>query len=186
MNLQLNNKTALVTGASTGIGRAIAKLLAAEGVRLAIAARRRALLETLADEIAAAGGHKPVVIEQDVLAEGAPDRIASAALEGLGSVQILINNAGGSRSFKLDTTEDQWAEALTLNFHRPRQLTHRLLDQMMAGNWGRIVNITGKSEPEGINGAFCAKAASTPGPRACRAKSASMASPSTASRQAGS
>lgn len=158
MDLQIKDKTALVTGASTGIGRAIAKLLAAEGVRLAIAARRRALLEELAEEIAAAGGHKPVVIEQDALAEGAPDRIASAALAGLGSVQILINNAGGSRSFKLDTTEEQWAEALTLNFHRPRQLAHRLLGQMMAGKWGRIVNITGKSEPEGINGAFCAKA----------------------------
>jgi 3-oxoacyl-[acyl-carrier protein] reductase len=158
MDLQIRDKTALVTGASTGIGRAIAKLLEAEGVRHAIAARRRALLEELAEEIAAAGGHKPVVIEQDALAEDAPDRVAGAALAGLGSVQILINNAGGSRSFKLDATEEQWAEALTLNFHRPRQLTHRLLDQMMAGKWGRIVNITGKSEPEGINGAFCAKA----------------------------
>jgi 3-oxoacyl-[acyl-carrier protein] reductase len=158
MDLQIKDKTALVTGASAGIGRAIAKLLAAEGVRLAIAARRRALLEELAKEIAAAGGHKPVVIEQDALAEDAPERVASAALAGLGSVQILINNAGGSRSFKLDATEEQWAEALTLNFHRPRQLTHRLLGQMMVGKWGRIVNITGKSEPESINGAFCAKA----------------------------
>jgi 3-oxoacyl-[acyl-carrier protein] reductase len=158
MDLQIKDKTALVTGASAGIGRAIAKLLAAEGVRLAIAARRRALLEELAEEIAAGGGHKPVVIEQDALAEDAPDRVASAALEGLGSVQILINNAGGSRAFSLNAAEEQWAEALTLNFHRPRQLTHRLLDQMMAGKWGRIVNITGKSEPEGINGAFCAKA----------------------------
>ena len=158
MDLKINGKTALVTGASTGIGRAIAKLLAAEGVRLAIAARRRALLETLAGEIVAAGGHAPVIIEQDVLVEGAPDRVASAAIEGLGSVQILINNAGGSRAFSLEATEEQWAEALTLNFTRPRQLTHRLLDQMMASKWGRIVNITGKSEPEGINGAFCAKA----------------------------
>jgi 3-oxoacyl-[acyl-carrier protein] reductase len=99
-----------------------------------------------------------VIIEQDFLAEGAPERIAAAAIDGLGSVQILVNNAGGSRKFSLDTTEEQWAEAMTLNFTRPRQLAHRLLDQMMAGKWGRIVNITGKSEPEGINGAFCAKA----------------------------
>ena len=48
---------------------------------------------------------------------------------------------------------------MTLNFTRQRQLTHALLDQMMARKWGRIVNITGKSEPDGINGAFCAKAA---------------------------
>ena len=70
-----------------------------------------------------------------------------------------MNNAGGSRRFELDATEAQWEEALTLNFTRQRQLTHQLLQQMMARNWGRIVNITGKSEPEGINGAFCAKAA---------------------------
>jgi 3-oxoacyl-[acyl-carrier protein] reductase len=70
-----------------------------------------------------------------------------------------VNNAGGSRSFKLDASDEQWDEALTLNFTRQRQLTHKLLEQMMARKWGRIVSITGKSEPEGINGAFAAKAA---------------------------
>jgi 3-oxoacyl-[acyl-carrier protein] reductase len=159
MDLKLSGKTALVTGASTGIGKRIARQLAAEGVRLAIAARRRELLEELAKEITDAGGHAPVIVEQDVLAEDGPERIARSAVDGLGSVQILINNAGGSRAFSLETTEDQWTEALTLNFTRPRQLTHQLLNQMMAGGWGRIVNVTGKSEPEGINGAFCAKAA---------------------------
>ncbi len=91
--------------------------------------------------------------------EDAPQTIADAALAGLGSVEILVNNAGGSRAFKLDASEEQWNEALTLNFTRQRQLTHKLLEQMTARKWGRIVNITGKSEPEGINGAFCAKAA---------------------------
>ena len=85
--------------------------------------------------------------------------VAKAAVEGLGAVQILVNNAGGSRAFSLETTDDRWQEAMTLNFARPRQLTHQLLSQMMSNGWGRIVNITGKSEPEGINGAFCAKAA---------------------------
>ena len=159
MDLKLHDKTALVTGASTGIGKRIAKQLAAEGVKLAIAARRRALLEEVAKEITDAGGYAPVIIEQDALVEDAPERIAKAAVDGLGSVQILVNNAGGSRAFSLETTEDQWAEAITLNFARPRQLTHQLLSQMMGGGWGRIVNITGKSEPDGINGAFCAKAA---------------------------
>ena len=159
MDLKLRDKTALVTGASTGIGRAIARQLAAEGVKLAIAARRRALLEEVAKEITDASGHAPVIIEQDALAENAPETIAKAAVEGLGSVQILVNNAGGSRAFSLESTEDQWQEAITLNFTRPRQLAHQLLSQMMQEGWGRIVNITGKSEPEGINGAFCAKAA---------------------------
>ncbi len=155
MDLQLSGKTALVTGASAGIGRAIAKALAAEGVRLAVVARRRALLDTLQDEI----GATLVIIECDLMAEDAARRIAQAALAGLGNVDILVNNAGGSRKFKLDTDEAQWHEAMTLNFTRQRQLAHALLEQMMARKWGRIVNITGKSEPEGINGAFCAKAA---------------------------
>ena len=159
MDLGIAGKTALVTGASSGIGRGIALALGAEGVRVALAARRRDLLEELAGEIGAAGGARPVVIEFDLMRAEAPAAIASAALDGLGSVDILVNNAGGSRRFELDASEEQWDEALTLNFTRQRQLTHQLLRQMIARKWGRIINITGKSEPEGINGAFCAKAA---------------------------
>ena len=155
MELELSGRTALVTGASIGIGRGIALALAREGVKLAVAARRRNLLEELEKEV----GRKLVLIEADFMAEGAPERIAKAALEGLGSVDILVNNAGGSRRFTLEASEAQWAEAMTLNFTRHRQLTHGLLGQMMARQWGRIINITGKSEPEGINGAFSAKAA---------------------------
>ena len=159
MHLGINGKTALVTGASTGIGRGIALALAAEGARLAIVARRRPLLETLVAEIEGAGGTAAVLIEQDVLRDEAPRTIAAAALDGLGAVDILVNNAGGSRPFALDATEAQWHEAIALNFTRPRQLTLALVPQMIERGWGRIINITGKSEPEGINGAFCAKAA---------------------------
>ena len=155
MELELRGKTALVTGASAGIGRAIARALAAEGVKLAVVARRTQLLETLQAEI----GAPLVIIGCDFMREDAPKTIAEAALKGLGAVDILVNNAGGSRKFKLDTDEAQWHEAMTLNFTRQRQLTHQLLAQMMEKKWGRIVNLTGKSEPEGINGAFCAKAA---------------------------
>ncbi len=159
MDFGIAGKTAVVTGASKGIGRSIALALGAEGVRLAIVARRRELLEEVAEELTAGGATEPVIVEQDMLREEAPAKIAATALEGLGSVDILVNNAGGSRPFGLDATEEQWEEAMTLNFTRPRQLTHRLLGQMMDRGWGRIINITGKSEPEGINGAFCAKAA---------------------------
>jgi 3-oxoacyl-[acyl-carrier protein] reductase len=155
MDLGISGKTALVTGASAGIGRGIAKALAAEGVRIAIVARRRDLLETLASEVKT----NPVIIECNLLDENAPGRIAGEALKGLGSVDILVNNAGGSRAFKLDTPDAQWDEAMTLNFTRQRQLAHKLIDQMVTRKWGRIINLTGKSEPEGINGAFSAKAA---------------------------
>lgn len=155
MDLELKGRTALVTGASIGIGRGIALALAREGAKLAIVARRKLLLEELKKEL----GNDLVPIECDFMREDAPEKIAQAALEALGSVEILVNNAGGSRRFTLEAAEAQWDEALTLNFTRHRQLTHRLLAQMMARKWGRIVNITGKSEPEGLNGAFAAKAA---------------------------
>jgi 3-oxoacyl-[acyl-carrier protein] reductase len=155
MELGIQGRTALVTGASMGIGRGIATALAREGVRLAVVARRRNLLEELERELQA----KLVIVECDFLRPDAPEAIARAALDGLGSVEILVNNAGGSRRFTLEATEAQWDEALTLNFTRQRQLTHRLLPQMIERKWGRIINITGKSEPEGLNGAFAAKAA---------------------------
>jgi 3-oxoacyl-[acyl-carrier protein] reductase len=159
MDLQLKDKTALVTGASAGIGRGIALALAAEGVRLAVSARRGAQLNALADEIVAQGGHRPVVIESDLYADAAVAALAGAALAGLGAVDILVNNAGGSRSFnELHVSEERWQEAITLNFHRPRQIAEALIDQMIARRWGRIINITGKSEPDHVNGAFCAKA----------------------------
>ena len=159
MDLRLSDKTALVTGASAGIGRAIAMALAAEGVRVAIAARRTEALEALAREITAAGGPAPAVIACDLYQDDASRTLAAAAQQALGRIDILVNNAGGSRSFKdLHVSEEAWQEAMTLNFHRPRQLADALIDGMVARGWGRIINITGKSEPEHINGAFCAKA----------------------------
>ena len=155
MELGIQGRTALVTGASMGIGRGIATALAREGVKLAVVARRRNLLEELQSELKT----HLVIIECDFLKPDAPEVITKAALDGLGSVEILVNNAGGSRRFTLEAGDAQWDEALTLNFTRQRQLTHRLLPQMIARKWGRIVNITGKSEPEGLNGAFAAKAA---------------------------
>jgi 3-oxoacyl-[acyl-carrier protein] reductase len=155
MELGIQGRTALVTGASIGIGRGIATALAREGVKLAVVARRRDLLEELQKELKT----RLVIIQQDFLKPDAPEAIAKAALDGLGSVEILVNNAGGSRRFTLEASDAQWDEALTLNFTRQRQLAHRLLPQMIARKWGRIVNITGKSEPEGLNGAFAAKAA---------------------------
>lgn len=160
MDLQLSDKTALVTGASVGIGRSIALALAAEGVTVALAARRLALLHEVADAIMARGGPPPVVIEADLYADDAAQQLSAAAINGLGHVDILVNNAGGSRSFTdLHVSEERWQEAITLNFHRPRQVADALLDQMIERKWGRIINITGKSEPEHVNGAFCAKAA---------------------------
>ena len=160
MDLQLRGKKALVTGASMGIGRAIAKGLAAEGAAVAIAARRRNLLDALADEIVAAGGTKPAIIEIDVMPEGAAKRLADAAREALGHVDVLVNSAGGSQpAVGIDAPDDAWDFAMTLNFVRVRQLTHAVLPDMIERKWGRVINITGKSEPDGLIAATPTKAA---------------------------
>ncbi|MGC2809318.1 MAG: SDR family oxidoreductase [Bradyrhizobium sp.] len=159
MDLDLKSRTALVSGASIGIGRAIAKGLAREGVRVVAVARRKDLLEKLAQESRIAGGGTIVPVVQDLMQEDAASKLVAAAIDELGHIDILINNAGGSRPLPVDAPDSDWDEAIALNFTRYRQVTHALLPQMMERKWGRIINITGKSEPEGLNAAFSAKAA---------------------------
>jgi 3-oxoacyl-[acyl-carrier protein] reductase len=158
MDLHLTNKTALVTGASAGIGRAIARALAAEGVQLCITSRRAELLESLAQQITSDDGPQPHIVTIDIMEEDAPQRLAAEAVDALGRVDILINCAGGSRPLPIDAPEARWVEAMTLNFTRVRQLTHEILPGMIEQRWGRIINITGKQEQERLNAAYSAKA----------------------------
>lgn len=159
MDLQLAEKTALVTGASQGIGRTIAKGLAREGAHVAIVARRKHLLDELAQEIKSAGGRQPVVLEADLYNPETPERLAAAAQQQLGRVDILINAAGGSRPIPFAAGSDQWEEGMMVNFFRLRELSHAVIPGMIGNRWGRIVNLTGSSEPRGINVANAAKAA---------------------------
>ncbi|MBI5263792.1 MAG: SDR family oxidoreductase [Bradyrhizobium sp.] len=159
MDLNLTSKTAVVTGASIGIGRAIAKGLALEGVRVVAVARRKDLLDQLVQEVEAARGGRITPLVQDVMEDGAANKLADFAIRELGQVDILVNNAGGSRPLPIDAPDFQWDEAIALNFTSYRKVAHALLPQMIERRWGRIINITGKSEPEGLNAAFAAKAA---------------------------
>jgi 3-oxoacyl-[acyl-carrier protein] reductase len=156
MELDIAGRTGIVTGASSGIGRGIALALGTCGVRLTVHGRRQERLDELAASIVAGGGPEPVVVVCDLTSADAVDTLVAAA----GDVAILVNNAGGGRALGPDASEDAWDEALTLNFTRHRQLTARLLPSMRAATFGRIVNITGKSESaKGVNGAHVAKAA---------------------------
>jgi 3-oxoacyl-[acyl-carrier protein] reductase len=159
VDLKLQDKRCLVTGASTGIGVGIARALAREGVRLALTARRAELLEQVASDIERDTGHRPLVVADDLTDPLSVERIHAQVMRHCGGIDILVNNAGGSRPFKqLHVPESSWVEAMALNFERPRQLAEAFIDDMMARQWGRIINITGKSEPDHVNGAFCAKA----------------------------
>ena len=158
MDLELSGKVAIVTGASKGIGRGTAKVLAAEGARTVIVARRSELLETLADEIRATGAPAPMIVCADLLERGAPADVAGQVIDTLGCVDILVNNAGGSRPLSISSSDEEWDEAITLNLTSLRRLGHAVLPSMLARKWGRIINITGSFEPPSINGANVAKA----------------------------
>lgn len=158
MNLELEGRVALVTGASMGIGRATARVLAAEGAQTVIVARREELLQSLRSEIQSIGAPAPVVVCADLTLLDGPQEVARRAVRACGRVDILVNNAGGSRSLSLQSSEEEWEEAITLNLTSVRRLSHALLPAMIERRWGRVVNITGSFEPPGINGANVAKA----------------------------
>ena len=158
MELGLNGRRALVTGASQGIGRAVVRALAREGATVAAAARREALLQALADEVRAECGGTVVPIAVDLMEPDSARRLATAAEAALGGVDILMNAAGGSRPLPFDAPRAAWDEGMEVNFHRLRELTHALVPGMRTRGWGRIVNFTGTSEPRMINAAFAAKA----------------------------
>jgi 3-oxoacyl-[acyl-carrier protein] reductase len=151
MDLQLAGKVALVTGASVGLGRGIATMLAAEGCRLALLARRRHLLEALAAQLPP--GAEPLVIAEDFRSTGAAERTRDAVLGRFGRCDILVNNAGGSRPQADLGSEEAWMESLDLNFHAGRRMAHAFVPTMQAQRFGRIVNITGPDEPFSINAA---------------------------------
>jgi 3-oxoacyl-[acyl-carrier protein] reductase len=159
MDWGLSGKTAVVTGASQGIGRTTAKLLAMEGVTVIGVARRQKLVEELAAEVASDCGGKIIALSADFSLDGEPERVAKEAERLLGHIDILINAAGGSRPVPFDASKDQWLEGMTLNFFRIRELTHAIVPGMEQQGWGRVITFTGTSEPRMLNAAFTAKAA---------------------------
>jgi 3-oxoacyl-[acyl-carrier protein] reductase len=158
MDLYLKGKAAVVTGASQGLGRAITKELAIEGVKVLATARNENLLSSLREEIVAAGGVEPVTFVQDFVASDGPQKIAAAALSSLGQVDILINNAGRSRPLDVVGPETGWIESMTLDFDRPRQLTQELLPHFIERRQGTILNIASTYELRVINASAVAKA----------------------------
>jgi len=159
MDFQLGGKTALVTGASTGIGAEIARTLAAEGASVTILARREELMTALADEIAAAGSEKPRIICADLTDRERMAEIAAAAQPDGRAVDILVNAAGASLPIDMFADDDTWDQSLELNFTAVRRLTQALLPAMQKQGWGRIINFSGSMEPRVINAAISAKAA---------------------------
>lgn len=138
----LVGKTAFVSGASQGIGRACAIVLAKMGARVALAARNEAKLEAVAAEIVAGGGEaKPFLM--DVSDEASIQSTAKAAIAHFGSVEILVNNAGITRdTLLLRMKRADWDAVMTTNLTGAFLLTQALLNPMLRGRWGRIINVS--------------------------------------------
>lgn len=141
-DLPLEDRTALVTGASRGIGAAIARALDRAGARVAVAGRHR---ETL-DAVAGSLSHRPVVLETDLADPDSPTSLADRATEALGAVDVLVNNAAIARRLPTEELDAGTIDALyAVNVRAPLLLVARLATGMKARRRGSIVNLSSVS-----------------------------------------
>ncbi len=139
MDLQLEGKVAIVTGASRGIGRAVARLLASEGMHLVLAARTQAGL----DETAANLSGEPLLVACDLREPGAPAALVAAALARFGKIDAVVNNAGATvRGDFLILTDADWDDGFALKLFGAMRLS-RSAWPALAASRGAIVNLAG-------------------------------------------
>ncbi|MFN0089568.1 MAG: SDR family oxidoreductase [Acidimicrobiales bacterium] len=144
MDLALGSKRCIITGGSKGIGAACADLLAAEGARVAIIARGAADLEATAAELTARHGEKVAWVAADLSSAEGVEAGVGGAIEALGGVDCLVNNAGSSKAGPLDTlSDDDWYAAIDLKLMGYVRAMRHVLGPMRAQRSGRIVNIAG-------------------------------------------
>ena len=142
MKLNLQNKTAIVTGGTQGIGLATAHALAAEGASVVIAARGRERLEAAVSAIKAAGG-KATAVQADMSKEADCARVISEALAAFGRIDILVNNAGTSNRGAFESVTDAtWQSDFDLKLFGAIRLTRLVIPEMRKQGGGRIINLT--------------------------------------------
>lgn len=146
MELGLGGRTAVVTGGSKGIGRAIARGLAAQGVGLVLLARGKELLEKTAQEIRSESGVKVLAVPADITKSDQIDACAQAAKEAFGVVHIVVNNAGGPMR-RMDRQilwpDSDWIADLDNKILGALRVTRAFLPLMPGDGTGRIINISG-------------------------------------------
>ncbi|HEX3946820.1 MAG TPA: SDR family NAD(P)-dependent oxidoreductase, partial [Acidimicrobiales bacterium] len=148
MDLELTRRRALVTGSSRGIGRAVARQLAAEGADVVVTGRHEAPLRATAEELAAESGRRIVPVVADTGDDEAVRRLVVAAEEALGGVDILVNNAarpggqGPAPTLAQFTAEALWEE-VNVKVAGYLRCAQAVAPLMVREGWGRIVNISG-------------------------------------------
>jgi 3-oxoacyl-[acyl-carrier protein] reductase len=159
MELGISGKNAWISGATRGLGRAIADGLASEGVNLFITARDESLLAETAGAISAAHGVKCLWRPTDYLVPGEATAAAEEAATRMGAIDLLVNNAGTSIAGSLETPPEEWASSNQLNFLSHLEAIRSVLPGMKERSWGRIINISGFAyrQPREINTGTIAK-----------------------------
>ncbi|WCB94831.1 3-oxoacyl-[acyl-carrier-protein] reductase FabG [Baekduia alba] len=151
MDLGLDGRVCVVTGASRGIGLAVSSRLVAEGARVLMVARDAERLSAAADDLGAEW------LAADVTDPGCDERIVATATEQLGAIDVLVNNAGTSRNAGLDELSDaDWRDQHELHVMAPMRLMRLAAPRMAERGWGRIVNVTSSSgkRPSASNMAY--------------------------------
>ena len=146
MDLGIKGKIAIVTGASQGIGKAIALQLASEGVRTVICARSLENLKQAADQIVSATKGEVLPLQCDVSDGSTVNKLVADTVDAFGGVDILINNAAGSGSGAfLELTDEAWLHHLDVKLIGYVRCARAVLPHMKQNRWGRIVNIGGEA-----------------------------------------
>jgi len=164
MDLQLEGKTALVTGGSEGIGKGITLALAKEGVDVAICARRKDVLEKTAADIAKQTNRKIVAIPADLRKDADAKNFIEQAHKALGRIDIMINNAGSAAGGVIEhLTEDDWDKGLQLKFMGYVRCLRYALPIMVKQGGGRVVNLIGNDGVKPSYWEICPGAANAAG-----------------------
>src|SRR5579872_381187 len=139
----LTGKTALVTGGSKGLGKAMARGFVEAGADVVISSRHENELRTTLADILKGTDRKGKYVVADVSQRDDVKRLAQTALEQMGKIDILINNAGTNKPQAIDAITDQaWDEIMEINLHSVMVLTRALVPQMKQRKWGRIIHIS--------------------------------------------
>jgi short-subunit dehydrogenase len=150
MTRTLTGKRAILTGASGGIGRALAAALVKAGARVALASRNAAALESLAAELRAVGGDA-IVVPTDVTRGEDRSRIVETTVARFGGVDLLINNAGiGSWGHFATSTPEIMRQVMEVNFFAPVELTRIAMPHLTRGNQSAVVNIASMCGRKGM------------------------------------
>ena len=153
MDYGLTGTVAIVGGSSSGMGRATARALAAEGCRVVLYARRGELLSEVAEQISAETGTETLAAPADATDHGSLDLVVERALEGFGRLDILVNNAGGPPAGDYESFSDaDWQAAYELTLLSALRITRRALPALRESGRGRIVNLTSSAVKETNDG----------------------------------